>query len=83
MSPADTVLWITVNPKPRPPLLALGIDEKDFEKKRVGHIEGILYYVNENEGVTLEVYDGIVQVFLWAKQGRSTPPLQVSLFQTR
>lgn len=25
--PADTVLWITVNPKPRPPLSALGIDD--------------------------------------------------------
>ena len=63
--PADTVLWITVNPKPRTPLSALGIDEKDFEKKKMGHIEGTLYYVNENEGLTLEVYDGLVQVFLY------------------
>ncbi len=63
--PVDTVVWITVHPKSRPQLSDLSIDESKFEKRPGGHIEDLIYYVNEEEGLTLLVSEGIVQTFLY------------------
>ncbi len=62
--PLDTVVWITIYPKPNPRLSDLNIDETKFKKRQGAHIQEF-YYENEEEGLTLEVYDDRVQSFLY------------------
>ena len=68
--PPDTVVWISVYPKPNPRLSDLKINESEFSKRRDAHIESLIYYENEEEGLTLEVHEGIVQAFLYGPAGK-------------
>jgi hypothetical protein len=62
--PIDTVIWITISPKPNPQLSDLKIDEEMFQKSQRGHIRDEEYYENE-EGLQLTVYEGRVHTFLY------------------
>ncbi|MEK6289147.1 MAG: hypothetical protein AABO57_25830 [Acidobacteriota bacterium] len=59
--PLDTVTWITVYSKPRPRLSDLNIDESKFEKRKA--IGDTLLYINQEEGVSMEVWQGAVMSF--------------------
>ena len=63
--PPDTVVWITVTPRAKPRLSDLAINESTFKKTQGGHIQGLTYYTDEKTGLTLEVYEGTVQAFLY------------------
>ena len=62
--PIDTVVWITVYPKPNPRLLDLDIDKTKFKSRQGMHAEEV-YFDNQEEGLTLEVYAGMVQAFIY------------------
>ncbi|MEK6289146.1 MAG: hypothetical protein AABO57_25825 [Acidobacteriota bacterium] len=68
--PPGTVVWITVYPKPNTRLSDLKIDESKFKKGQKGHIEAEISYENEEEGLTLMVYEGMVQTFLYGPAGK-------------
>lgn len=53
--PPDTVLRIIVYPKPHPQLSDLHIDMSRFSKRHDGHLESIVSYVNDEEGLIIEV----------------------------
>ena|ERR1044071_4798677 len=53
--PLDTVIWITVHPKPNSQFSALKLDENKFKKTRNGHIAAIVSYINEEDGLSIEV----------------------------
>jgi hypothetical protein len=63
--PAETVVWITVIPKERPKLSDLKIDENRFKKKQTGHIKEEFDYCDEENGLTITVYEGVVQEFIY------------------
>jgi hypothetical protein len=62
--PIDTVVWITVYPKPHPRLSDLDIDKTKLKARQGLHVEEF-YFDNEEEGLTLEVYEGMVQAFIY------------------
>ncbi len=53
--PPDTVLRITVYPKTHPKFSDLKIDKTKFTERQDGHIENIVTYVNDDEGIVIEV----------------------------
>lgn len=53
--PRDTVLGIIVYPKTQPQLSDLKLDMSKFSKEYDGHVESIVSYVNDEEGLTIEV----------------------------
>jgi hypothetical protein len=58
--PPNTVIHFTVIPKPNPQLSDLKIDEKKFKKRRDSEVQGFLYYTNEEDGLMMAVYDGVI-----------------------
>ncbi|MFY9570065.1 MAG: hypothetical protein WAV20_01525 [Blastocatellia bacterium] len=70
--PPDTVLRIVVHQKPTPRLSDLQIDESKFKKRHDGHIERIVSYVNEEEGLIIEVDEdsGLVMGFDYAPSAK-------------
>src|SRR5438876_288297 len=55
--PRDTVLGITVRPKTKVQLKDLLHNLKDFKKEEpAGDIRGYYYYVNKEDGLTIEVF---------------------------
>src|SRR5262245_49809414 len=61
--PAGTVLSITVYQKPQPKLSDLGLDENRFKKTQ--SIGDEMNYIDEEQGLSLEVYQGTVQGFYY------------------
>jgi hypothetical protein len=61
--PAGTVLSITVHQKPQPKFSDLGLDESRFKKSH--SIGDLMNYVDEGQGLVLEVYQGNVQTFTY------------------
>lgn len=53
--PPDTVLRIIVYPKPQPRLSDLNMDMSKFKKRHDGHIESFVSYVNDEDGLIIEV----------------------------
>jgi hypothetical protein len=53
--PVDTVLRITVYPKPSPRFSDLSIDKTKLSERQDGHIANIVSYVNDDEGLIIEV----------------------------
>ena len=62
--PVDTVVWITVYPKPNPRLSDLDIDKTKLKLRQGPQVEE-LYFDNDEEGLTLGVYEGMVQEFIY------------------
>jgi len=61
--PADTVTRITVYAHhPSLKLTDLNLDGSKFEKRHNGHIEAIVSYVNEEDGLIIEVNEDIGSV---------------------
>jgi hypothetical protein len=56
--PSGTVLSITVHQKPQPKFSDLGLDESRFKKTK--SIGDEMNYVDEDQGLLLEVYHGSV-----------------------
>lgn len=65
--PPDTVLRIVVYRKPTPRLSDLQIDERTFKKRYGGHIARMVSYVNDDEGLIIEVDEenGLVMGFAY------------------
>src|SRR5262245_29976199 len=57
--PPDTVLSMTVHLFPNPQLADLGLDESKFKKSQ--SIGDLMYYVDAEQGLSLEIYQGRVQ----------------------
>ena len=53
--PIDTVLSISVHPKPSPKFSELRIDKTKFSERHDGHIADIVSYVNNDDGLIIEV----------------------------
>jgi hypothetical protein len=53
--PIDTVLSITVYPKPSPKFSELEIDKTRFNEKPDGHIADHVFYVNDEDGLIISV----------------------------
>ena len=68
--PPGTIILFTVIPKPNPLIADLDIDLSRFKKKADGHIEGVVYYSNEEEGISLEVYEGRVQAYFYQPRAK-------------
>ena len=63
--PADTVIRFTVVPKPRPRLSDLKINESKFRRMENGHLRDVVRYVNEEQGLLIEVYEGMVNELVY------------------
>jgi hypothetical protein len=63
--PVDTVVWITVYPKPHLKLSELALDLTKF-KKRQGTLIPEFLYDDEEKGLTLDTYEDNVQAFVQA-----------------
>jgi hypothetical protein len=53
--PRDTVINIEISPKEKPKLADLKLDESKYKKKRDPHYLSLVYYNDEEEGVSFEV----------------------------
>jgi hypothetical protein len=53
--PPNSVLRITVHMKPAPRLSDLGVDLTKFKKRRSPHIEKMVTYVDDEDGLAIEV----------------------------
>jgi len=63
-TPKDTVIGIDVYPATALPRLAdLKIDESKYRVEEDTELPGIFYYVNEEEGFTVVVEDGLARAF--------------------
>ena len=60
--PVDTVLYVTVYPKPSPRWSSLRIDKAKLMRREVGHIKQVVSFINESEGFFVEVDEGIDEV---------------------
>jgi hypothetical protein len=58
-----TVKWITVYLKPQPKLSDLKIDESQYKKREI--MDGVLQYINDKDGSSMEVQQGRVTTFLY------------------
>src|SRR6266446_2466905 len=64
--PPGTVMTIDVHPKPGLKLIDLQIDERNYKRVADEHVRGIVYYSNNQEGVSITVFpDGTVGSFLY------------------
>lgn len=77
--PPDTVVGISVYPKPRPRLSDLNIDQNKCEKRHDGHIESIVSYVNDEQGLIIEVDDerNVVMGFYYFPAAKEASSLSV------
>ena len=62
----NTVIRMTVVPKPNPPLSDLNLNLGRFKKKQDPEIAGNMYYVDDEQGFSLEVYEGTQQALVSA-----------------
>ena len=58
--PANTVESILVTPVKELPVSQLSLDESKFEKASGGHTSEDVYYVNDQDGISIRVYLGAV-----------------------
>jgi hypothetical protein len=58
--PENVVLIVSFSPKHKKRIAALKLDPKKFRKVIDDHVIGVLYYVNDEEGITYEVQSGKV-----------------------
>ena len=58
--PRDTVESILVTPTEKLPLSELAIDESKYQKRSGGHLSDDVYYINDDDGVTIRVFMGDV-----------------------
>ena len=56
--PKDVVIMISFTPKRKTRIASLKLDPKKFRKVVDDHAIGVLYYVNDEEGITYQVQSG-------------------------
>lgn len=56
--PRDVVITVNFTPKHRRRIADLKLDPKKFRKVVDDHVIGVLYYVNDEEGITYQVQSG-------------------------
>lgn len=56
--PKDVVISLTLSPNRKKPVAVLKLDPKKFRKVIDEHVVGILYYVNDEEGITYQIQRG-------------------------
>jgi len=56
----DVVIMVNFTPKHRTRIADLKLDPKKFRKIVDDHVIGVLYYVNDEEGITYQVQNGRV-----------------------
>ena len=61
-APVDTVIYITVYPKPGTRWSTFAIDKSKFTRTETGHIRQILSYINDDEGVIIRVNEEIDEI---------------------
>ncbi len=55
--PSDTVVSISVTPKTDLRVTDLRLDQASYKKKADSHVLGIIYYIDEDDGITLQTAD--------------------------
>jgi len=58
--PRGTVLSITVYPKTKPSVADLRLDESKYKKVANTHLQGIVYLINDEDGIRIETFEGKV-----------------------
>jgi len=58
--PENVVVSVSFSPKHRTRITTLKLDPKKFRKVVDQHVVGVIYYVNDDEGITYEVQSGKV-----------------------
>jgi hypothetical protein len=58
--PRDVVIMVSFTPKHKTRIATLKLDPKKFRKVVDDHVIGVLYYVNDEEGITYQVQSGRV-----------------------
>ena len=64
--PENVVVSLSFSPRPRKRFAELKIDRKKFRKKIDQRVIGIIYYVNDEDGITYEIQDGKVDSIEYA-----------------
>ena len=67
-----TVISITVEPKIKPKLADLKLDERKYEKRKDPEMLDYIYYTNEEEGVSITVNteEGVVNTFRYSPMSK-------------
>jgi len=68
--PKDVVVSLSFSPKQKKRISALKLSPKKFRKVVDDHVGGVLYYINDEEGITYEVQRGRVDVVYYEPAGR-------------
>jgi hypothetical protein len=58
--PRDVVLSITIYPRTNPTFASLQLDESKFRRVVDTHIEGSIYYINDEQGIHITTLEGVV-----------------------
>ncbi len=56
--PKDVVISVSFSPKRKRRIAALKLDSKKFRKVIDQHVVGIIYYINDEDGITYQVQEG-------------------------
>jgi hypothetical protein len=68
--PRDTVIRFDVVPKVKPLFSDLKIDEEKFKKKEDPELKGVLHYINDEDGLSLTVQQGVVDGFYYGPSAK-------------
>jgi len=58
--PKDVVVKLNFSPKQKRKISELKLDPKKFRRVAGEHVQGVFYYINDEEGITYEVQQGRV-----------------------
>jgi hypothetical protein len=70
--PRDTVLSIAVYPRVELDIADVRLDEDKYKKEPNPHRQGIIYYIDEGEGVRIETFEGNVRSITYTPAAKDT-----------
>lgn len=59
--PENVVVSLSFSPRQKKRVADLKLDPKKFRKTVDQHVIGVIYYINEEDGITYETQDGKVE----------------------
>jgi len=68
--PKDIVVSLSFSPKEKKRISTLKLSPKKFRKVVDDHVGGVLYYINDKEGITYEVQRGRIDVVYYEPSSR-------------
>jgi hypothetical protein len=68
--PKDKVVSLSFSPKHKKRMSALKLSPKKFRKVIDDHVGGVVYYINDEDGITYEVQRGRVDVVYYEPSGK-------------